>query len=360
MRSRQIAANRSTGSRVTRARVRRAVQAGRVKDHMSGMLGPSATRRWLPAMAGPAVAVLVAACGTAPGPAPIATAAPRTPATTATATADATATAAAAAASPTPRIALPVDPGSTVEGLVDVNGHDIYARCAGDGSPTVVYFTGWAPDRTKRGVDIARGIETSLGPAVRVCSYERRNTGRSETVDGTQSPKDVIADVDGFLAALGEDGPFMLLGASFGGLVASAYAVAHPEQVAGVVLLDASTGVDYDIDEMHGFPGPCQEANRHVDAQDSLEKLDNCSLAKWIHDRRHRDPDVPLLYLAAEDSADRGSEADDRTRIAWVKSWSPGTWRVVSAPHWMDEADVGLVADAVREVIDLSRGTGGS
>jgi alpha/beta hydrolase fold len=250
-----------------------------------------------------------------------------------------------------PPIPLPITPSSTVEGLVEVDGHDIYARCAGQGSPTVVYFTGWAPDPSKRGVDIAQGIESALGPEFRVCSYERRNTGRSETVDGTQTPEDVIADVDGFLAALDEDGPFLLLGASFGGLVASAYAVAHPDRVAGMVLLDASTGVDYDIDERHNFPGPCLEANRQADAWDSLEKLDNCSLAKWIHDRRDREPDVPLLYLAAQDASDRGDEADDATRQAWVESWSPGVWRVVSAPHWMDEADTELVADAVREVI---------
>jgi hypothetical protein len=218
-----------------------------------------------------------------------------------------------------------------------------------------VYFTGWAPDLTKRGVDIAPGIESALGPTFRVCSYERRNTGRSEAVDGTQSPEDVIADVDGFMAALGEEGPFLLLGASFGGLVASAYAVAHPEQVAGVVLLDASTAVDYEIDEMHGFQGMCLEANRAADAWDSLEKLDNCRLAEWIHDRRDREPDVPLLYLAAQDPSGRGDVGDDPIRQAWVESWSPGTWRVVSAPHWMDEADTGLVADAVREVIGLTR-----
>lgn len=262
-------------------------------------------------------------------------------------------------ASPTPealpRIDLPVDPGSTVEGLVDVDGHDIYARCAGDGSPTVVYFTGWADDLSKRGVAIAPGIESALGPDLRVCSYERRNTGRSDAVDGTQSPEGVIADVDGVLAALGEKGPFVLLGASFGGLVASAYAVAHPERVAGVVLLDASTGVDYDIDEKYGFQGMCLEANRQADANDSQEKLDNCSLAEWIHDRRDLEPDVPLLFLAAAGSADRGDEAGERIRKAWVESWTPGEWRVVSAPHWMDEADTALVADAIREVIDLTQ-----
>ena len=124
--------------------------------------------------------------------------------------------------------------------------------------------------------------------------------------------------------------------------------------MAGVVLLDASTGVDFDIDEQHGFQGACLEANRQADAWESLEKLDNCSLAEWIHDRRDREPDVPLLFLAAQDPSQRGDVADDATRQAWVESWSPGAWRVVAAPHWMDEADPELVADAAREVIDLN------
>jgi pimeloyl-ACP methyl ester carboxylesterase len=238
--------------------------------------------------------------------------------------------------------------------LVDIGGHDIYARCSGKGSPTIVYFTGWAPDVNKRGVAIARGIENALGPGYRVCSYERRNTGRSDTVDGTQSPEDVIADIDGVLSALGEDGPFLLLGASFGGLVASAYAVAYPERVAGIVLLDSSTGVDYDIDEQSDFQGACLESNRVFDANQSLEKLDNCSLAKWIHDHRDQEPDVPLLYLAAQDPSFRGAIADDPVRKEWVESWAPGIWRVVDAPHWMDESNTQLVASAIIELIETA------
>jgi hypothetical protein len=124
--------------------------------------------------------------------------------------------------------------------------------------------------------------------------------------------------------------------------------------VAGIVLLDASTGVDYDLDEMQGFRGACLDAHREADAWKSLEKLDNCALAKWVHDRRDREPDVPMLYLAARDPSDRGTEAEDAVRMAWVEGWSPGEWRVVGAPHWMDEADTGLVVEAVREVIDLT------
>jgi pimeloyl-ACP methyl ester carboxylesterase len=253
-----------------------------------------------------------------------------------------------------PRIDLPVGKGATVEGLVDVNGLDIYARCRGRGSPTVVYFTGWAPDPRKRGVELIKLIEAADGGKHRICSYERRNTGRSETAKGTQTPEDTVADVDGVLDAVGEKGPFLLLGASFGGLVAGAYAVAHPDRTAGILLLDASVPDDYLIDERHGFTGMCSKANRQADAFSSLEKIDNCRLAKWAYDRRHREPQAPLIYLAAQDPTDRGDVADDPLRKAFVQRWSPGVWEPVSAPHWMDEADPELVVKNLERVIALA------
>jgi pimeloyl-ACP methyl ester carboxylesterase len=252
-----------------------------------------------------------------------------------------------------PRIDLPVKKGETVEGLIDVAGHDIYARCSGTASPTVVYFTGWAPDLSKRGVSAIGAIEAADQGKHRICSYERRNTGRSQTVKGTQMPEDIVADVDGVLASMGEKGPFVLLGASFGGLVAGAYAVARPDRTEGILLLDASIPDDYVIDKRHGFNGMCLKKNRQADAYDSLEKIDNCRLAQWAYDRRDREPNVPLIYLAAKDASDRGDIADDPFRKAFVRRWSPGVWKSVSAPHWMDEADPDLVVRNLAQVIAL-------
>lgn len=264
---------------------------------------------------------------------------------------------AGAAGSTLPRIDLPVDKGETVEGLLDVGGHDIYARCSGTGSPTVVYFTGWAPDPSKRGVDVIEAIEAVDAGRHRICSYERRNTGRSETADGTQEPDDVVADVDGVLDAMGENGPLVLLGASFGGLVAGAYAVAHPDRVAAILLLDAATPAEYVIDRRNGFQGMCLAENREADAFESLEKIDNCLLAMWAHDRRVEEPDVPLIYLAAKDASDRGAVVDDPLRKAFVRRWSPGVWKPVEAPHWMDEADPALVVKNLKQVIALANGS---
>jgi pimeloyl-ACP methyl ester carboxylesterase len=257
-----------------------------------------------------------------------------------------------------PWIDLPVERGETVEGLLNVDGHDIYARCSGTGSPTVVYFTGWAPDRTKLGVSSIQAIEAVDQGKHRICSYERRNTGRSETVKGTQTPENIVADVDGVLDAMGENGPFVLLGASFGGLVAGAYAVAHPDRTAGILLLDSSIPDDFIIDKRHGFDGMCLRANREADAWQSLEKIDNCRLSKWAYDRRDQEPDVPLIYLAAKDPSDRGDVADDPLRKAFVQRWSPGVWESVSAPHWMDEADPNLVVKNLERVIALANSKG--
>jgi pimeloyl-ACP methyl ester carboxylesterase len=160
------------------------------------------------------------------------------------------------------------------------------------------------------------------------------------------------------LNAMGENGPFVLLGASFGGLVAGAYAVAHPDRTAGILLLDSSIPDDFIIDKRHGFDGACLKANREADAWDSLEKIDNCRLAKWAYDRRDQEPDVPLIYLAAKDPSERGDVAGDQLRKAFVKRWSPGVWESVSAPHWMDEADPDLVVKNLERIIALANSKG--
>ena len=81
-------------------------------------------------------------------------------------------------------------------------------------------------------VDNGLWIEGHLHHDYRFCGYERRNTGRSEDVPGVQSPENIVADIVGLTKALGEEGPFILVGASFGGMVAHAFAVTHPKQVA--------------------------------------------------------------------------------------------------------------------------------
>jgi proline iminopeptidase len=73
-----------------------------------------------------------------------------------------------------------------------------------------------------------------------VVLYDQRGTGASKRMQGgaAQTMDAQVADLDAVRQALGLN-KFALLGDSYGGLVAMAYAAAHPEHVAKLVLSDS-------------------------------------------------------------------------------------------------------------------------
>jgi microcystin degradation protein MlrC/pimeloyl-ACP methyl ester carboxylesterase len=83
-------------------------------------------------------------------------------------------------------------------------------------------------------------LQQALGKKYRVCSYDRPGLGWSEPdtepLDGERNARRLHA----LLAAAGIDGPLLLIGHSLGGLLNRIYAGLYPEQVAGLVMLDAS------------------------------------------------------------------------------------------------------------------------
>jgi pimeloyl-ACP methyl ester carboxylesterase len=76
-----------------------------------------------------------------------------------------------------------------------------------------------------------------------VVLYDLRGHGRSERPATGYAMADHVADLAGLLQASGIDEPVILLGNSFGGGVAVAFALAHPERVAGLILIEAHVPV---------------------------------------------------------------------------------------------------------------------
>lgn len=265
---------------------------------------------------------------------------------------------------PTPTLSghvqMPVQPGVDVAGLIAVNGHDLYVRCKGNGSPTVLYIHGWIDDPQQLPADYVQNFERELGGDYRVCSYDRANVGRSEHV-GTRQPEDLVADTLGVLDALGEESPVIVVGSSFGGSVAEAFIVSHPEQVAGVVLVDAdipdTAAIEYLVPP---GVGACDPANRDYDANESLELTDNCQLFNWTYEHRAAEPSVPLIFLAAS-RAERNTDAPewdaqlDDLRRAFADRWAPGEYRVVESGHVMEVDAPAAIAAAIRDVAARGR-----
>ncbi|MGY1623930.1 alpha/beta fold hydrolase [Geodermatophilus sp. SYSU D00965] len=128
------------------------------------------------------------------------------------------------------------DPGATMPGQTyDVGGHRLHLDCTGSGGPTVVLFNGLQATSA----NWAR-VAPAVARSARVCAYDRAGQGWSEDAPQPQDGHQAAADLHTLLERAGEQGPYVLVGHSIGGDHAMTYAARYPQQVAGMVLLDAT------------------------------------------------------------------------------------------------------------------------
>jgi pimeloyl-ACP methyl ester carboxylesterase len=120
--------------------------------------------------------------------------------------------------------------------LYDVGGYRLHLHCTGSGGPAVVLINGLG----ESSANWSR-IAPAVAGTTRVCAYDRAGQGWSEDAPAEQDGLQAAADLHTLLDRAGEHGPYVLVGHSIGGDHAMAYASRHPEQVAGMVLLDATS-----------------------------------------------------------------------------------------------------------------------
>ena len=129
-----------------------------------------------------------------------------------------------------------------------VDGHRLYLSCAGAGAPTVLLFNGLG-ERTPSWAWVQR----ALAATTRVCAFDRAGQGWSGAAPGRQDGHQLAADLHGLLTVARIPGPYVLAGHSTGGTYALNYAAQHPQQVAGVALIDSATPYQFDLPDYPGF-----------------------------------------------------------------------------------------------------------
>jgi pimeloyl-ACP methyl ester carboxylesterase len=119
--------------------------------------------------------------------------------------------------------------------LVDVGGWRLHLDCAGSGGPAVVFASGsgdfsfdWAL------------VQPGIARFARACAYDRAGDAWSDPGPIPRTMRQEAYELHTLLERAGIAPPYVLVGHSYGGLLVRVYAERYPDEVAGMVLVDAT------------------------------------------------------------------------------------------------------------------------
>ena len=129
-------------------------------------------------------------------------------------------------------------PGRTAQSasgqMIGVGGHRLYIECRGSGSPVVVLQIGLGGTAADWG-----RIAPTVADSTTVCAYDRAGHGWSDEAAGPQDGIAIASDLHTLLERARVAGPYVLVGHSSGGPYVRVFAARYPDDVGGMVLLDA-------------------------------------------------------------------------------------------------------------------------
>ncbi len=132
--------------------------------------------------------------------------------------------------------------------LIDVGGYRLHLLCTGAGEPTVVleadtggFSSSWSL------------VQAEVARFTRVCSYDRAGYAWSDRAPGSmpRTSDQLARELHVLLHRAGVRPPLVLVGHSYGGYHVRLYASRFPEEVAGMVLVDAAHDADQGAQPRH-------------------------------------------------------------------------------------------------------------
>jgi len=288
----------------------------------------------------------------------------------------------AGAQSATPTAASPVVTTGDFAGLVDIGDRSLYLECRGSGSPTVILEAGfrsradyWTDDLIQP--DAPRTmVFAGVAAVTRVCAYDRPGTttvidgalqpSRSDPVAMPRTALDSVQDLHALLQATKVPGPYVLVGHSYGGMLARLYASSYPNEIVGMVLVDAfSEGLEDQMttEQWTAYEGLFQPVPDALAGYDDLEFIELDTSALQVREATAATPlrPIPLVVLSRgqvmEMSADLpgGLTGEGRER-AWTAEQGrlaallPDARHVIAraSEHYIQLQQPELVIEAVR------------
>jgi pimeloyl-ACP methyl ester carboxylesterase len=197
-------------------------------------------------------------------------------------------------------------------------------------------------------------VAPALADETRVCRYDRAGIGRSGDATGCRQMDDLLGDLEALLAEAGVGGPYILVGTSGGGFLMVGYAMRHPEQVEGIVLVDTPKALTAEL-----YPDVLPEIA--CDAPGNIERRDYLAVEHAAWDNRTEIGDFPMTVIS-QDWGDVFPEGtDESTNVEDQREWlvltsAEGRQVVVTSGHDVANVEPDLVVDEILAVLEAARG----
>jgi len=118
--------------------------------------------------------------------------------------------------------------------LVDAGGHKLHMKIMGKGTPTVIMENGSGDFSF-----IWSLVQPEVAKFTKAVSYDRAGFAWSEPGPMPRTSHQICLELHTALHNAGINGPYILVGQSFGGFLVRAFARYYPKEVAGMVLVEA-------------------------------------------------------------------------------------------------------------------------
>ena len=122
--------------------------------------------------------------------------------------------------------------------MIDVGGRKLHLNCTGKRNPTVVMVAGGSAFS----IDWAL-VQPRISLITRVCSFDRAGLAWSDSGPADETVEQTINDLHALLKTAKEKAPYVLVGASIGGIFIQAYQRAFPTEVGGLVFTNSANKV---------------------------------------------------------------------------------------------------------------------
>lgn len=237
---------------------------------------------------------------------------------------------------------------ATLETSAIVNGHRLFGLLAGHGETTVILDAGLGGT-----VEDWAKVQPQVAKFSKVFSYDRAGLGKSDKAPTPRTCPDIVDDLRDLLRSVGLYPPYILVSHSWSGINARWFANQYPDEIAGIVLIDAVHENKYErfakilskerANRMWAFAQDPTKNDETIDRMASIEQV-RSHQTLW---------DLPLIILTRSTDSDEFNKIETDLQTEFLKlSTQSKQYFSKYTDHLIQLSEPELVIDSIRQIVE--------